>query len=127
MATGAIRVRGLRELQRDFKKMEGSLSKEVKSGLKEAAEPVKETAQQLALSRIRNMTSSPDWAEMRIGVTARSVYMVPQRRRRGGSARPNLSPLLLERAMDPALEQRADDVVARVDKVLGHLAGENGF
>jgi hypothetical protein len=127
MATGAVRVRGLRELQRDFKKMEGSLSKELKSALKEVAEPVKETAQELAMTRIRNMTHSPDWAEMRIGVTARSVYIAPQRRRRGGSGRPNFSSLMLDRAMDPALEQNADKVRDNINDLLGSIFDDNGF
>jgi hypothetical protein len=128
VATGAIRVRGLRELQRDFKKISKQLSQEVKDSLVEAADPVKQSAQELALGEIRNMPESPRWAEMRIGVTARSVYMVPQARRRGGhGGRPNLANLLLERAMDPALERRADDVVRGVDAALGHLFDRNGF
>lgn len=127
MATGAIRIRGLRELNRDFKKISKDLGKELRSELKEAAEPVRSTAEKLALGRIRNMPRSPHWAGMRVGVTAKSVYVVPQARRRGGSGRANLATLLLERAMDPALEQKQDEVVEKVDDMLGHLFSRNGF
>lgn len=127
MATGAVRVRGLRELQRDFKKMSKDLSKELRKELKEAAEPVRSSAEKLALGKIRNMPRSPDWAGMRTGVTARSVYVVPSRRRRGGSGRTNLATLLLERAMDPALQENEDKVVDRLDDMLGRLGDGYGF
>jgi Bacteriophage HK97-gp10, putative tail-component len=127
VATGTIRVLGLRELQRDFKKISKELSKDLRKELVEAAAPVKKTAESLALGKIRNMPASPRWAEMRIGVTARSVYMVPFARRRGRSGRPNLADLLMERAMDPALEQNADEVTGRIDNMLGHLFSQNGF
>lgn len=127
METGAVRVRGLRELTRDFKKISRDLSKELRKELVEAADPVKKTGEQLALARIRNMPRSPHWAGMRIGVTAKSVYMAPSARRGGGSGRSNLSGLLLERAMEPALDQNADKVAGRVDDMLGHLFDRNGF
>jgi hypothetical protein len=54
--------------------------------------------------------------------------MVPQARRRGGrGGRPNLADLLMERAMDPALEQKSSQVAERVDDMLGHLFSKNGF
>jgi len=127
MAAGAVRIRGLKELQRDFRKMSKDLAKEVREELKTAGEPVAERAQELALSEIRNMPRSPDWAGMRVRATARSVYVVPQRRRRGGSGRSNLADLMMDRAMDPALDQRQDEVVEALDKMLGRMAGENGF
>ncbi len=125
MAT--VRVKGLSELNRDFKKMDRDLSKELRKSLKEAAEPVKDAAQELALTRIGNMPRSPDWAGQRVGATARSVYIVPKRRRRGGSPRPNLANLLLEQAMEPALEEKSDEVAGRVDRMLGELGDDNGF
>ena len=130
MAAGAVRVRGLRELSRDFKRMSKDLSDDLTDALKEAADPVKETAQHLALSEIENMPASPHWARMRIGVSRAqgTVYMVPAARRRSsGRSRPNLATLLLDRSMDPALDKHSDEVVDRVDKMLGDLAGANGF
>ena len=129
MATGAIRVRGLKELTRDFKKISKDLSKEITKELKDAAEPVRTGAEQLALGQIRNMSATPRWAAMRIGVSTAQgrVYMVPQARRAGGSGRTNLKGLLLDRAMDPALEQHADEVKDNINDVLGHVFDNNGF
>jgi len=127
----ALRVHGLRELTRAFGKISKDLSDEVRDELLDAVEPVKERAEQLALSRIRNMPLSPDWADMRTGVSrARGVvFMVPahRSRRRSNQKRPNLGDLLLDRAMDPALEQEADSIVRGVEHALDRLAHRNGF
>lgn len=127
MATGAVRVSGLRELQTAFRKIGGSVNKELRDELKDAADPVKVRAQSLALTQISNMPRSPRWADMRIGVSARGVYMVPRARRRGGSGRPNLKGLLLDQSMDPALMEKQDEIVQSVEKMFDNLAGRNGF
>lgn len=128
---GTVRVEGLRELTRAFGKISKDLSDEVRDELLDAVEPVKERAEQLALSRIRNMPESPQYAEMRTGVSkARGVvFMVPawRTRRRPNRRRPNLGELLLERAMDPALDEKEDEIVRGVERTLDHLARENGF
>lgn len=124
-----VRVQGLKELTRAFKAISKDLDRELVGELKAAADPVKAEGEKLALTRIGNMPRSPDWAVMRIGVSKAQglVYMVPQRRRRGGSGRANLANLLMDRAMDPALEKHQDDVVQRVDQLLGKLGGDHGF
>ncbi len=129
MATGAIRVRGLKELTRDFRKISKDLNKEMTRKLKDAAEPVRTGAEQKALSSIRNMRRTPRWAEMRIGVSTAQgrVYMVPQARRAGGSGRTNLKGLLLDRAMDPALEDKSDEVTDNINNLLGHIFDDHGF
>jgi len=129
MAEGAVVVRGLRELSRDFRKMSGELPKELYDSLKQAAEPVRSGAEMKAMGKIRNMPASPRWAEMRTGVSKAQgrVYIVPQARKRGGSGRANLATLLLERAMEPALEENTDKVIESVDKMLGRFGGDYGF
>jgi hypothetical protein len=131
MAIGTVRVRGLKELSRDFRRISKDLSDELVDGLKEAADGVRSDAEDLALGKIRNMPLSPHWAGMRIGVSRAQglVFMVPaaRSRRRKGSGRSNLKNLLLERAMDPALAKNADGVVKNVDNLLGKIAGQNGF
>jgi hypothetical protein len=109
--------------------MGGDVHKELNDALKAAAEPVARDAEHLALTQIRNMPRSPHWAGMRIGVSvARGVvYMVPAARSKKRIKRPNLSDLLLNRAMDPALERNAAKIEHEVDRMLGRLAGENGF
>jgi len=126
-SAGAVRVSGYTELGRAFKKMGKEVSRELRLELIKAAEPVKTTAEQLAVSRIRNMPRSPDWAGMRIGVTAKGVYIVPFRKRGRGSGRSNLKDLLLERAMDPAVEQKQSEIMEGVGEMFDNLSRANGF
>lgn len=121
MAAGTVRVRGLRELQRDFKRMSKDLSKEVRDGLRKAAEPVREEATQL-FERYDAASASG----YRVRVRARGVS-VEQSRRRTTGQHPEFGALQMRRALLPALERKQDDVVKGVDEVLGQLAGENGF
>jgi hypothetical protein len=129
---GAIRVRGLRELTRDFKRISKDLSKEVRSELADAAKPVGERATEIILSPppegMRNMDEH--WAGMRIGVAQGKgvVYVVPasRSRRRKGRARPNVAREFRPR-MEQALNDKKDEVTERLDDVLGHLFDRNGF
>lgn len=109
--------------------MGGDVHKELNDALRAAAQPVADEAEMLAMTRIRNMPRSPHWAGMRIGVSvARGVvYMVPAARSKRTRKRPNFGELLLERAMDPALERNAAKIEHAVDDMLGRLAGDNGF
>ena len=123
----AVRVKGLAELSRDFRRMSGDVSTEVVDGLKAAAEDVRTDAENYALTRIRNMPRSPNWAGMKIIAGVKGVSMVPSARGRGGRGRANLATLLMERSMDPALQQNAATVEKKVGDVLDSLAGRNGF
>lgn len=126
---GAVRISGLRELQRAFRNISKDLTKELRKELIKAAEPVADLAESHALGRIRNMPRSPHWAGMRVGVSAAqaSVYVVPRARNRGNPGRANLKGLLLTRAMDPALEQKQAEVIEGVGQMIDNLAGANGF
>ena len=68
---------------------------------------------------------------MRIGVSRAQglVYMVPaaRSRRKPNRSRKNLAALLLDEAMDPAVERNADKVTRKVDDLLGRLADRHGF
>ncbi len=121
MAAGTIRVKGLRELQRDFRKMGGVLPKEMREGLREAAEPVRREA--TALFSPVNADSA---ASYRVRVRARGVS-VEQSKRRTTGMRPDYGRLQMGRALLPALEARANDVVRRLEQMLDELAGNNGF
>jgi hypothetical protein len=124
---GAISVKGLRELNSAFGKISADLRYELRGVLAEAGEPVRTRAESLAQSEIRNI--GDHWSRMRLGVTTSLVYVAPMSRRRRGakSARPNLAPLLMDRAMQPALEQAAPEVYGLIDVMLGRLSDENGF
>jgi hypothetical protein len=53
--------------------------------------------------------------------------MVPSAKGRGGRSRSNLSGLLFDKAMEPALERHEEDVIERIDQYLGNLGDEYGF
>lgn len=130
MATDAVRVKGLKELTRAFNGMSKDIAQDLVWELEEAADPVRKTAEPLALTTIRNMPRSPRWATMKISVSKAkgAVAMFPaSRRQRGSSGRPNLADLLMDRAMDPALEANETEVVKKVDDLLERLGDEHGF
>jgi len=131
MATGAIRVHGLKELTRAFKAMPDQVVEEFVWELEEAANPVKMEAQSLAVSEIRNMPPTPFYADMRIGVAKSQglVYMVPAWRssKGAGRRRPNLADLLMDRAMDPAAEHNENKVIDKIEDMLDRIADSHGF
>lgn len=113
-----IRLEGFRELSRAFALADKVLSAELRSGLRDAAEPVRSDAELLAVSRIPRIGIA--WSRMRVGVTRTSVYVAPRQRgaRGGAGKRPNLAALLLGRSMEPALEANIGDVEDAVEDVL---------
>ncbi len=127
MATskGAVRVKGLRELQRAFRDADKQLNKDLRAALRDVAEPVRAEAEERAVADIRNI--GDDWSRMRVGVTQKLVYVAPKergRRTRGNPliARPNLAPLLMERAMAPALESQENEIARGLGEMLDDLA-----
>lgn len=123
--TGQVRIKGLRELNRALNKVNKGAAKAVRDELKEAAEPVRQTAERLAGVEIRNI--GPTWSAMRIGSRSATVYVAPRARNQGGSPRPNLGILLLERAMFPAVAAHEDEIVDRVEDALDRLGASAGF
>ncbi len=118
-------VTGLRELQRDLGRYAKDVKKEVRKELQTVAEPIRAKAQNLAAANIRNI--GPTWERMRIGVISSGVYLAPKSRRRGGSPRPNLAPLLLDDAMQPAVDGSEEMVTVALEVMLDRLGNANGF
>lgn len=119
-----IRVEGLRELQHAFAVANRTLAKELRTGLRDSAEPVRAEAEILAGSSIRNMkppsAGGQDWRRMRVGVTRTSVYVAPRARASSGNRkRRNLFDLMTGRSLEPALDANVDEVERRLDDVLG--------
>ena len=121
MATGTVRVKGLRETRRAFRKLSKDLDKEVRDGLREAAKPVHEEA-----SNLFARYDADSAGGYRIRVRQRGVA-VEQSKRRTTGLRPDYGKLQMRRALIPALDRRQDEVIEGIDKVLDRLAGENGF
>jgi len=113
-------VEGMNDLLRALSLVNRDLRSDVRTALEAAAEPVRFDAEHLALSEISGMVRSRiPWHGMRIGVTQREVYVAPRQRglksrTNDRRRRPNLFALLLQRAMEPALENN----IGRVEREL---------
>jgi len=123
----AVRVLGLRELERAFDRADRTVRNDMRDALAEAAAPVRRDAQSLAASQIRNVDSGDPWASMRIGVSRTIAYIAPVERGIKGRAgqrrrRPNLADLLMGRAMEPALDRNQENVARRVDQLIDEVA-----
>jgi hypothetical protein len=122
MAYGATaQVEGLRELNRAFARSPKTLKREWRASQRKLAEPTRRAAEHKALTRIRRMGQSVDWAGMRVGITTNVVYVAPKKRgiKSGPRKRPNLAPLLAVRAMEPALYENEAQIMRDLDKLLG--------
>lgn len=123
----AIRVVGLRDLERAFLLADRTVRSDLKDAVEEAAQPVRRDAQRLAGTEISHMGVDAPWAQMRVG-SARSVaYVAPVERGvktkgRERLRRPNLARRLLEDAMEPALEHNREAVVRRMEGLLDEVA-----
>ena len=124
MAEG-IRIKGQAELERAFMELRREVLTEMRPTLRKVAEPVRALAEEKADTSIRNI--GPRWGRMRTGVTVRGVYVAPRSKRQGGSPRPNLAGLLMDRAMQPALDEKQDEVVAAFGLMVDESAVRNGF
>lgn len=121
-----IIVRGLPELERALMLYGDLTKKEMKKTLATVAEPVKRRATGLADSNISRIGHR--WDQMRIGVIPSGVYIAPaSRRRKGGSPRPNLAGLLLNKSMIPAVTESEPEVLTALKAMLDVVAAESGF
>lgn len=128
MPIEAVEVENLSGLQETFAFAGREVKGELNGVLKGLAEPVRVTAQGLALSEIPRMTLA--WSRMRVGITPGTVYVAPAKRGVRGPdnrrRRRNLFDLLLHRALEPALGRNLSGVVAGVERWLGGVADNWG-
>jgi hypothetical protein len=120
-------VQGLRELNRAFANTDREIRLGWKADQRQIAEPIRQDAEQKAMSSIRRMPASPKWARMRTGVTRTMVYVAPRQRgaRTAGRRqmrRPNLFDLLLERALIPAGEAHEHQTDIEVERLMDKVA-----
>ena len=119
-AADTVRVEGLRDLNRAFSRADRKLQTELRTTLREVAEPVRADAERLAKSGIPRI--GVPWSQMRVGVTAHSVYIAPKRRGgKGARRRPNLAGLLLGRSMLPAIDKNRPQVVRGIERMLDEV------
>jgi hypothetical protein len=120
-----VLIEGQQDLFRAFKTADREARLFLRSEFRMVAEPVRRQAEELALTRIRNMRTSPKWARMRTGVTQRLVYVAPRQkgtRGRRAGRRPNLADLLMGRAMEPALDMNEPRIERAVERVFDEIA-----
>lgn len=124
-ATGeTLRVEGLGDLQRAFRVADRSLARELRSELREVAEPVHVGAEARAVSSIRRI--GLPWSRMRTGVTRHTVYVAPKQRGvktrgRQSARRPNLGGLLMNQAMLPSLRAAEPLITFEMERMLGRV------
>jgi hypothetical protein len=123
----AVVVKGIRDVNAAFARTDRDIRLGWRAGMRQVAEPVRQDAERLAASEIRRMPASPRWSRMRVGVTRTMVYVAPRQkgtRGRGPVAgrRPNLAGLLMDRAMQPALERHEHDTTAAFERLLDTVA-----
>ena len=119
MAT-TFRVEGLRDLLRVTDQLEKDVRLGVRNELRKVAEPARDQANALFLSRV-----SPVARQTRYGITVRNTGMVEVEQRVKGRGkhgpksvkRPNFSVLQWERVLDPV----SVDASARMEKAMGDV------
>lgn len=119
---GAVRVSGLNELIRDFRRMQGDLAKEVRKELLEVGKPVAEDAR----SRLSayNPTSA---AGIRARLRGAATVTVEQSKRRTTGKRPDWGVRVMQKALSPALDARSNEVVSRLEQMLDRFPHKYGF
>jgi hypothetical protein len=123
VAQGAVRVEGLSGLLRAFAAADKTLRDDLKDALQEAAAPVRRAAQSKAVS----LGAGTDWSRMRVGAYSSVVYVAPVERGVQGRGnqrkrRPKFGTRLMDRAMQPALEQNKAEVERRLDGLIDEVA-----
>lgn len=122
----SVRINNLQIVSRALQQVEPEVGRGISVELHSIGQLVANDAQNLAATRIRRMSSSPTWALMRVGRTPSLVYVVPRNkgtRRRLPKSRPNFSPLMLGRAMKPALARNRPEVDRRFGVVVSTVCG----
>ena len=121
---GTLRVRGYNETIRAFNRADKALKTEMRAAFRDVAEPLRSEAESLAAARITYV--GPKWNRMRTAITTNLIYVAPKERGRlskknRGLRRSNMADLLMDRAMQPALDRNEADVADRFDEALGRI------
>lgn len=120
-----VAIKGREELERAFLEVRREVLLELKPAIAQVANEVRQDAETRAGAEISNI--GPRWQRMRLGVTLKAVYIAPRSRRQGGSPRKNLAGLLMDRAMQPALDEHGEKVVHRISEVCDAAAARHLF
>lgn len=114
-----VTVSGFTELQKTAAQSEATLRADLNANWRRIAEPVADGAEALAVENIPRIGDK--WYQMRPGITQSMVYVAPRQRGRRGAdprKRRKFAGLLMDRAMEPALERNRTRVEHEVEEVL---------
>jgi hypothetical protein len=132
MPQSGVHIEGFDELLHDLTTIDKTLRKGFITDLDEIIEPVRVGAERLATNEIRNIGTK--WHKMRSGVSRRFAvaYVAPVQRglkTRGDDRRrrPRFADLLLDRAMEPALQENEVVVELGVEKMIDRVTRQQGF
>ena len=113
-----IEVRGVKELQQGFRKIDKKLKRELQKELRKIAEPAAGKARAIAASKgLSTRTVSGIRPGSRVGMA-----VVRQLRRKTTGKRPDIGPLLMERVMEPAAVEMMPEAVLRLEMMLDRVA-----
>jgi hypothetical protein len=121
VADATVRVKGLKELNAVFRRLEGDVKNTVRDELKEVARPVAEDAK-AKIGRYQGASLNT----IRPRVTGRSVFITQSARKVTGK-RGDYGALQMTRGLMPALDQNTDKIVRGLDHVLDRLGSSAGF
>jgi hypothetical protein len=121
VAEGSVKVKGLRELDRAFRKLDSDVAKEVRAELTEVARPIAESAKQ-KLSRYPGVS-----LETIIPKTTAKGALVVQNKRKVSGRRSDFGALQMRQGLIPARSEHTSETVKGVEQVLDKLASREGF
>lgn len=130
---GPIQATGIRELVRDFNKLDKDLAKNIKSEIKDVAGVVAEEAKATALRKDLYDTGKlvksirPSFRSGRAYVRAgakRKSFPYPVVYEYGGRGTDSIGPRAF---LQPALDAKEEEVVKKLDDTIGSLGQDHGF
>lgn len=132
-SVASVDVHGLQALIRSFNRMDKSLGKELRKELKDVARIVSTEARDIALHKglldtgrlIRTTRPAVRGETALVRTTANNKgYQYPMIFEYGGRGETGIGPRAY---LEPALQNKREDVIEALDEMLGRLASENGF
>jgi len=119
-------VKGLAEVNYLLSKADKETRLGLRKAEREVAKPISSDAETLTLQNIpRTRLGKVEWWRMRIGVTQTLIYVAPKQkgvRGKGPKRRKKFAPLMMERAMEPALKRHENEIEQRFEHVLDFVA-----
>lgn len=122
MPTAGVRITGLRETRRAFRKMSGRMDVELRAALREAAWPVARTARSTLAEKYAGASAKTIGPRVTVAGAA-----VTQRARKVTGKRGDFGALQMTHVMIPALHAHEGEIEDSAAKVIDVLAAIGGF